>query len=62
MGDGSPPPPGSSADNASGSFTLIKGGGLPSVNVVGYNRFVGWQELLDRIKAVIDGNSRPVFQ
>ena len=68
MGDGTPPPPGASekagasAEAASGSFTLIKGGGLPSVNVVGYNRFVGWQELLDRIKAVIDGNSRPVFQ
>jgi hypothetical protein len=50
------------AENAAGGFTLIKGGGLPSVNVVGYNRFVGWQELLDRIQAVIDGNSRPVFQ
>lgn len=62
MGDGTPLPPGSSADNAGGSFTLIKGGGLPAVNVVGYNRVVGWQELLDRIKAVIDGNSRPVFQ
>ena len=67
MGDGTPPPAastqaGASAETASGSFTLIKGGGVPSVNVVGYNRFVGWQELLDRIKAVIDGNSRPVFQ
>ena len=68
MGDGTPSPPGASAqagagaESASGSFTLIKGGGLPAVNVVGYNRFVGWQELLDRIKAVIDGNSRPVFQ
>ena len=50
------------AENAAGGFTLIKGGGLPAVNVVGYNRFVGWQELLDRIQAVIDGNSRPVFQ
>ena len=62
MGDGRPALPGAGADSASGSFTLIKGGGLPSVNVVGYNRLVGWQELLDRIKAVIDGNSRPVFQ
>ena len=52
---------GGAEDTASG-FMLIKGGGLPSVNVVGYNRFVGWQELLDRIQAVIDGNSRPVFQ
>ena len=50
------------ADTASGGYTLIKGGGLPAVNVVGYNRFVGWQELLERIKAVIDGNSKPVIE
>ena len=50
------------ADAASGGYTLIKGGGLPAVNVVGYNRLVGWQELLDRIKAVIDGNSKIIIQ
>lgn len=50
------------ADTASGGYTLIKGGGLPAVNVIGYNRFVGWQELLERIKAVIDGNSKPVIE
>ena len=50
------------AESASGGYTLIKGGGLPSVNVVGYNRFVGWQELLDRIKAVIDGNSQIIVK
>lgn len=50
------------AENSAGSFTLIKGGGLPAVNVVGYNRFVGWQELLDRIQAVIDGNSKPIIE
>ena len=50
------------ADAASGGYTLIKGGGMPAVNVVGYNRFVGWQELLDRIKAVIDGNSKIIIQ
>jgi hypothetical protein len=41
---------------------MVKGGGMPSVNVVGYNRRVGWQELLARIKAVIDGNSKMVIQ
>ena len=50
------------ADTASGGYTLIRGGGVPAVNVVGYNRFVGWQELLERIKAVIDGNSKPVIE
>lgn len=46
----------------SGGFYMVKGGGVPSVNVVGYNRRVGWQELLARIKAVIDGNSKMVIQ
>ncbi|HEY4375111.1 MAG TPA: hypothetical protein VGN52_24530 [Burkholderiales bacterium] len=49
-------------ENADPGFVIIKGGGLPSVNVVGYNRRVGWQELLTRIKAVIDGNSKMVIQ
>ncbi len=49
-------------DRASGGYTIIKGGGLPALNVVGYNRFVGWQEMLDRIQAVIEGNSKMVVQ
>ena len=50
------------AGNTSGGYALIQGGGIPAVNVVGYNRFVGWQELLDRIKAVIDGNSKIIIE
>ena len=49
-------------DRAGGGYTIVKGGGLPAVNVVGYNRFVGWQEMLDRIQAVIEGNSKMVVQ
>ena len=49
-------------DRSSGGYTIIKGGGLPALNVVGYNRFVGWQEMLDRIQAVIEGNSKMVVQ
>ncbi len=47
---------------AGGAYTIVKGGGMPALNVVGYNRFVGWQEMLDRIQAVIDGNSKMVVQ
>ncbi len=46
----------------SGGYTIIAGGGVPAVNVVGYNRFVGWQEMLERIRAVIDGNSKMIVQ
>ena len=49
-------------DRGEGGFTLIEGGGLPSLTVVGYNRFVGWQEMLDRIRSVIDGNTRMIVQ
>jgi hypothetical protein len=49
-------------DNAGGGYTIVRGGGLPSVNVVGYNRFVGWQEMQDRIRAVIEGNSKMIVQ
>jgi len=49
-------------DRAGGGYTIVKGGGLPALNVVGYNRFVGWQEMLDRIQAVIEGNSKMVVQ
>ena len=47
---------------AGGAYTIVKGGGVPALNVVGYNRFVGWQEMLERIQAVIDGNSKMVVQ
>ncbi|MDB5805011.1 MAG: hypothetical protein JWN73_2333 [Betaproteobacteria bacterium] len=47
---------------ANGGFAIIEGGGVPAVNLVGYNRRVGWDELLARIKAVIDGNSKMVIQ
>ena len=50
------------AENAAQGFVIIKGGGIPAVSVVGYNRRVGWQEMLARIKAVIDGNSKMVIQ
>lgn len=50
------------AENAAQGFYIIKGGGIPSVSVVGYNRRVGWQELLDRIRAVIAGNSKMVIK
>jgi len=45
-----------------GGYLLVEGGGLPSLNVVGYNRFVGWNTMLERIRAIIEGNSTMVVQ
>lgn len=39
-------------------FVLIKGGGLPALNVIGYNRRVDWEELLARLKAAVAGNGK----
>lgn len=43
-----------------GGFVLIEGGGVPALSVVGYNRRVDWQELLDRLARVTD--SKPVIE
>ena len=41
--------------------TLIRGGGVPSLDVIGYNRRVDWNELIERIQAVIESNAAPVI-
>jgi hypothetical protein len=41
---------------------MVKGGGLPALNVMGYNRRVGWDELVSRLRAIAAGNSRPVIK
>jgi hypothetical protein len=47
------------ADKA-GGFVLIEGGGVPALSVVGYNRRVDWQILLDRLGRVTD--TEPVLE
>lgn len=43
-------------------YVIVKGSGIPSITVMGYNRTVGWSELLARIKRVTDGNSKAVVK
>ena len=43
-------------------YVLVKGGGIPAITVMGYNRQVSWQELLDRIKRVTQGNVKPIVE
>lgn len=49
--------PGESMESGSG-YVLIEGGGIPALNVIGYNRQVQWEELVSRVQAVIAGNSK----
>ncbi len=46
-------------EETSSGYVMVKGGGVPSLTVVGYNRQVGWLELLDRIKAATRGELKP---
>ena len=49
------------ADRPDGGFVLVQGGGLPQIQVIGYNRRVDWPELINRL-AVIQAGEGPVVQ
>lgn len=46
----------------SGSYAIIKGGGIPAISVMGYNRNVSWRELLTRLKRVTQNNVKPIVK
>ncbi|TVP86548.1 MAG: hypothetical protein EA347_08985 [Thioalkalivibrio sp.] len=48
-------------DHPDGTFTLVEGGGLPQIEVIGHNRRVDWPELVRRLDAVREGPP-PVVQ
>jgi hypothetical protein len=39
-------------------YVMVKGGGIPALSVIGYNRRVHWEELVSRLQAIIAGNSK----
>lgn len=43
-------------------YVLVKGGGIPAITVLGYNRQVSWQELLERVKRVTQSNVKPIVK
>ncbi len=45
----------------SSGFTIVEGAGLPRLTVVGYNRLVDWPTLVERLKAVGQGEVKPVI-
>ena len=49
-------------ETAPNGYVIVKGGGLPALTVIGYNRNVDWTELVDRIQAAIRTNTAPVVQ
>lgn len=43
-------------------YVVVKGSGIPSVQVIGYNRRIDWNLLVSRIRAVIAGKSKAVIE
>ncbi|MDD4930356.1 MAG: hypothetical protein PHP85_13910 [Gallionella sp.] len=48
--------------HGSGMYEIVRGGGIPAITVMGYNRSVSWVELTQRLKRVTQGNAKPVVQ
>ncbi len=49
-------------EDVSSGYLLVKGGGLPAISVIGYNRSVDWAELVERLQAAARSNLKPVVQ
>ncbi|MBB5017708.1 hypothetical protein HNQ59_000977 [Chitinivorax tropicus] len=47
---------------APGGYVIVKGGGVPAITVMGYNRQVDWDELIERLKRITRDNLKPVVQ
>jgi hypothetical protein len=41
---------------------LMRGAGIPSVSIIGYNRRIDWEALVARIREVIAGRSGVVIE
>ncbi len=44
---------------ADGGFVIVRGGGVPALDVIGYNRRVDWDELVNPLQRVIAENVAP---
>jgi hypothetical protein len=44
-------------------YLIVKGGGIPAITVIGYNRNVDWDELMSRLQRITQAKDiKPVFQ
>ncbi|MBT0961948.1 hypothetical protein [Denitromonas iodatirespirans] len=43
-------------------FAIVRGGGIPALNVIGYNRRVDWEEFIARVKRAVAGDTAPVIK
>jgi hypothetical protein len=48
-------------DRATG-YVIVEGGGIPAITVMGYNRTVGWEELVTRLMRITNENAKPIIK
>jgi hypothetical protein len=49
-------------EKAPQGYVIVKGGGIPAISVIGYNRTVNWRELVDRLQRITSENVKPVVK
>ena len=47
-------------EQAPQGYVIVKGGGIPAISVIGYNRHVSGTELVDRLKRITQKNVKPI--
>ena len=43
-------------------YVIVKGGGIPAINILGYNRRVDWNQLVTRLARITESNVKPVVK
>jgi hypothetical protein len=49
-------------ESAPQGYVIVKGGGIPAISVIGYNRSINWRELLARLKRITQENVKPIVK
>jgi hypothetical protein len=49
-------------EDAAQGYVIVKGNGVPALSVMGYNRDVNWQVLVERVRRVMQDNVRAVVE
>jgi hypothetical protein len=49
-------------ERAPQGYVIVKGGGIPAISVIGYNRTVDWREFVERLKRITQDNVKPIVK
>ncbi len=49
-------------ERAPQGYVIVKGGGIPAISVIGYNRSVDWREFVARLKRITQENVKPIIK